>query len=439
MKVVVVGAGRTGKAVARYYKEKGAEVIINDVRNWNELSNEEREEIIRLGSFVGGGHPSELFRMADKVVVSPGVPKGVFTDLSNVIGDIEDAYREVDGKIVGITGTNGKTTTTLLISRMLSHQNFKVFTGGNIGRPYIEAYGSNYDYMVLELSSFQLEWVESFRARIGILLNVSQDHMDRYSSYEEYLRAKLNLFVNQDADDYAIINVEIAGIEGAMKNMRGSILPFSIFRELSEGAFFIPPDEVVLRVDREKRLRVGSDVLFRVLSYENLLAVLLAGSVFNMEPDDVIDVILRFNPPPHRISYVTTKRGMRFYNDSKATNPSAVINAIRILGAPILLLLGGRNKNLNFDELFSSQEFVRKVRKIIAFGEAGPEIAEKSRWFEPIVVPSLRDAVLAVKEVGKEGDNVLLSPGCASFDEFKNYEERGKRFAELIDEVFGDD
>lgn len=436
MKVVVVGAGITGKAVAKYYKKKGAEVVINDVKKINEFSDEERREIMRIGKFIGGGHTPELFVNADKVVVSPGVPKGVLSYQRNVVGDIEDAYREIDGRIIGITGTNGKTITTLFLTHLLTRKGFTVFTGGNVGRPYIDAYGSEYDYIVLELSSFQLEWIESFRPWIGILLNVSQDHMDRYTSYDEYLSAKLNMFVNQGVDDHAIINADIRGIDRLKGMVKSSVLSFSVFRKLKEGVFLVPPNYIVVRVEGEKRFKVGAEVLRKVLSYENLFAVLLVGTIFRIHPEDILEGITEFIPPPHRLSYLTTKCGMRFYDDSKATNPSAVLNALRVLQGPILLLLGGRNKNLDFDELFSSSEFTEKVKKVIAFGEAGEQIAKGIG--ECIVTKNLKEAVLAVKSIGEEGDNVLLSPGCASFDEFMNYEERGRRFAELVEKIFND-
>jgi len=433
MKVVVVGGGKTGISVARFYRKMGHEVIINDIKREEDFSAEEMKNIKMVAEFTGGGHSEELLNSADRIVVSPGVPpasiKKLVKNEKKLKGDIEDAYEWVDGNVIGITGTKGKTSFSMLISRLLEEGGYKVFTGGNIGTPYIEAYGKNYDYIVLELSSFQLEWVEKFRPKVAVLLNLKPDHFDRYKDMNEYFAAKARIFKNQEEEDIAILSADIPCVNAL--RVRSKCFFFSTEKEVERGAYKIS-EKVKVNVRKEKEFLFEKDVLLRVLSWENLLAYLVFSEVFGIKEETYINVLKSFSPPPHRLQKIGKWKGMEFFNDSKSTTPASVMNALKIIDPPIILLMGGRNKNLSFSPL--REEIGKKVKAVLLFGESKEEIKKdiENCGAEIFVADALDEAIQIALKIGREGDKVLFSPGCASFDMFRNYEERGEKFVETV-------
>jgi UDP-N-acetylmuramoylalanine--D-glutamate ligase len=433
MKVVVVGGGKTGISVAKFYRKMGHKVIINDIKREEEFTPEELKNIKAVAEFAGGGHSRELLNSADRIVVSPGVPPGLIKNLvedeEKLKGDIEDAYEWVGGNVIGVTGTKGKTSFSLLISKVLEEEGYKVFTGGNIGTPYIDAYGKNCDYIVLELSSFQLEWVERFHPKIAILLNLKPDHLDRYKDMKEYFSAKVKIFKNQEKGDIAILSAEIPFINTL--HLKSDCFFFSTEREVERGAYKIS-EKVKVNVKKEKEFIFDRDILLRVLSWENLLAYLVFSEAFGIKEETYIKVLKSFTPPPHRLQKIGEWEGIEFFNDSKSTTPASVMNALKILDAPIILIMGGRNKNLSFYEL--REEIGKKAKAVLLFGESKEEIKGeiKNCGAEIFVTNTLEEAVQLAIKIGQKGDRVLFSPGCASFDMFRNYEERGEKFIEAV-------
>jgi len=438
MKVVIVGGGKTGVSVARFYRRMGYEVIINDIKKEEEFSTEEMKKIKEVSEFIGGGHSREIFNFAERIIVSPGVPPSSILkfveDKKKVKGDVEDAYEWVGGNVIGITGTKGKTSFSLLISKVLEEAGYKVFTGGNIGTPYIDAYGKDYDYIVLELSSFQLEWVEKFRPEIAILLNLKPDHLDRYKDMSEYFTAKAKIFKNQEKDDIAIISAEVPFMNDFY--LKSNTFFFSTEKEVDRGAYKIS-DRVVLKVSGVKEFHFDKEVLMRVLSWDNLLAYLIFSEAFGIKEDTYIRVLKSFTPPPHRLQKVGEWKGIEFYNDSKSTTPASVMNALKIIDAPIILIMGGRNKNLSFYDL--REEIRNKAKGVVLFGESREAIRNEIEncGSDVFVVQNLEEAVETAVKIGRKGDRILFSPGCASFDMFRNYEERGERFMEIVKRYTG--
>lgn len=435
MKVLVVGAGKTGLSVARFYRERGDDVVINDIKNEGDFSQEEMEEIKKVAEFRGGGHPEELFRWAERIVVSPGISPSVLPlfkeEREKFKGDVEDAFRWIDGRIIGVTGTKGKTSFCMLLSEVLSAAGFRVFAGGNIGIPYIEARKEDYDWLVLELSSFQLEWIEEFRPRVGILLNLKPDHLDRYANMEEYLYAKMKLFANQREGDTAILSADIP----LLKNFksRAEILWFSREGKVEKGVWK-EGERVFAVISAKKDFTFDRKILRKVLSWENLLAYIAFCESLSIEEKLYLDVLMRFSPPPHRLELVAEWNGIEFYNDSKSTTPFSVMNAIEIIPPPLILIMGGRNKNLSFVEL--RERMPGMVKAVVLFGESRWKIREdiEGSGVPVYVVDGLEEAVKEALKNAEKGDRVVFSPGCASFDMFKNYAERGKKFVEVLKE-----
>lgn len=431
MKVVVVGGGKTGISVAKFYSTMGYEVIINDIKSEKEFPPEEMKKIKEFAEFVGGGHSKEIFEGAERIVVSPGIPPSFIEkfveDKGRLRGDIEDAYEWVDGTIIGVTGTKGKTSFSLLISKLLEEKGYRVFTGGNIGRPYIEAKGGNYDYIVLELSSFQLEWVEKFRPKIAVFLNLKPDHLDRYKDMAEYFSAKAKIFKNQKEGDIGIISADLP----FDFHLKGENYFFSTEKEVKRGAYKIS-EKVILNMAERKEFLFEKNILMRVLSRENLLAYLIFSEVLGIEEELYMKVLKSFTPPPHRLQKVGEWNGIEFYNDSKSTAPSSVMNALKIFDPPIILIMGGRNKNLSFYDL--REEIRNKAKCIILFGESKDEIKKEvgNCGVDTFLVHDLESAVELAMRMGSKGDKVLFSPGCSSFDMFRNYEERGEKFIEIF-------
>ncbi len=444
-KALVLGAGRSGIASSKFLAEHGAVVALHDKRpvdEWPETARSLKES--HNVGLMSDQIPSWLLDQIDLVVISPGVPTNTiparYIDRKDgeVIGEVELAYRFMKGRIVGITGSNGKTTTTTLIGEMLKNAGIETQVGGNIGTPLLSLAESSTEdgWTVVELSSFQLETIKDFRANAAICLNVTPNHLDRYESFTDYAAAKHRIFMNQTADDAAVLNADDEITASWAKGLKASVTMFSVKRELDEG-LFLRGDELVCRANGSEKVlttrdRIGIRGLHNV---ENVLASLAAGLACGASPDSMAETIANFRGVEHRMELVTEIDGVKFYNDSKATSVDATLKALEALSedeGKVILILGGRGKNAPYAPLADLIE--KKVRRLIVLGEDADNIeAQLGTHTEFIRVGSLSEAVKAGLGSAESGDSVLLAPACASFDMFMSFEERGEMFkAEVL-------
>jgi UDP-N-acetylmuramoylalanine--D-glutamate ligase len=354
-----------------------------------------------------------------------------------VIGEVELAYRFLKGRIVGITGSNGKTTTTSLIFELLKNSGIPTQVGGNIGTPLLSLTESSREdgWTVVELSSFQLETIKDFRPNVAVALNVTPNHLDRYDLFSDYAAAKHRLFMNQTADDVAILNADDEITASWANGLKANVVLFSTARELDEGLFLRGRDLVCRANGKEKILTTRDAMNLRGLhNIQNVLAGLAAGLACGAAPDSMRETILNFKAVEHRLEFVTEIEGVKFYNDSKATSVDATLKALEALSeedGEIILILGGRGKNAPYAPLAELIE--SKVRKLVLIGEDADNIESQLKNSAEIIrADSMADAVRKSFENAERGDSVLLAPACASFDMFKSFEERGTVFKEKV-------
>ena len=446
-KALVLGAGKSGVASARFLAERGAVVALHDrkpVEEWTEAALSLKESA-NVGLF-SGQIPSWLLDQVDLVVISPGVPTNTiparYVDRKDgeVIGEVELAFRFMKGRIVGITGSNGKTTTTTLIGELLKDAGIKTQVGGNIGTPLLSLAETSTDesWNVVELSSYQLETIKDFRANVAICLNVTPNHLDRYESFTDYAAAKHRIFMNQTAEDVAILNADDAVTSTWASGLKANTVMFSVKRELNEGLFLRGRELVCRAGDSEKVLTTRDRMAIRGLhNVENVLASLAAGLACGASPDSMADTIANFRGVEHRMELVAEIRGVTFYNDSKATSVDATLKALEALGdneGKTILILGGRGKNAPYAPLADLIE--KNVRKLIVLGEDADKIESQLKPYAEIVrVGSIAEAAVVGFDSAEPGDAVLLAPACASFDMFKSFEERGEVFKAAVEEL----
>ncbi len=445
--VVVVGLARTGMATARFLMAQGARVTLTD-----------RREADGLGSLVAqarelgvglelGGHPDALFEAARLIVLSPGVPhtlapfrraraRGV-----EVIGEVELASRFIATPMVAVTGTNGKTTTTELLGHMLAASGKKVFVGGNIGNPLIEVAGrdTNLELIVVELSSFQLDTIATMRPRVGVLLNITPDHLDRYADIQAYADSKGRIFENQGDDDVAVCNGNDPLAMAQCRKAAGRVLKFYTRPpengHSGSGAIVTPRQVAVCPPGMSPaRIDLSRTALLGPHNRENIAAAALAALAAGGTLEGVQKAVDAFQGLAHRLEPVGTVRQVRFVNDSKATNVDAARRALECFGRPVVMIMGGRNKGYDFADL---RETVRRhVKKLIVIGEAGDEIMAALGAAPAGGAQKAVDMDQAVREAyaaAEAGDTVLLSPACASFDMFGSYAERGEAFRRMVE------
>lgn len=461
-KILVVGLGATGVATATFLVKRGAVVTATDSAPEAELRPEAlalREKGVRLE--LGGNRPRS-FETADLVVISPGVPHGAAPlDRSRelgipVLGEVELAARFIEQPIVAITGTNGKTTTTTLVGEMLKRSGMDVFVGGNIGTPLISYVDSDQKtgVVVAEISSFQLDTIERFRPKVAVLLNIAEDHLDRYPDLDAYIRSKGRIFENQGSADFAVLNGADSRVAELSKNVVSQKLFFGragfITQQAgAEGA--VVTDEAIVFNTRLWRPEEHSDTaktkdeaeavvpcaaikLFGRHNIENAAAAALAALAAGGRLSAVRDTLQQFGGLPHRLEFVAAIAGVRYYDDSKATNIDAVLRAIECFSAPVVLLLGGRNKRGEFRLLKESLR--RRVKQVVLFGEAGDEIAAALDGAATAShAGSMAEVVATASRIASAGDVVLLSPGCASFDMYENYARRGEDFRRNVEKL----
>ena len=448
-KVLIIGAARSGIACAKFLKERGATVALNDMKPFDEWSTEAIQLKDTGVGCMAGDLPMWLLDQLELIVLSPGVPSKKNIPVryaeragAEVIGEIELAARYLRGRLIAITGSNGKTTTTTLIGEILKDAGFFVQVGGNIGTPLISLVETSRDdgWTVAEVSSFQLETIVGFHPNVALALNVTPNHMDRYESLTDYAAAKQRLFHNQTAEDVAILNADDEIVSSWAQTLRAHVVTFSVSRELEEGLFLRAGRELVARArDGAERVLVTRDEMqLRGLhNVENVLAALAAGLACGVAPESLRATVRRFTPVEHRLEYVTEIGGVKFYNDSKATSVDATRKALEAFAheaGKIVLILGGRGKRAPYAPL---APLIRdNVRKLILIGEDAPIIERELQDAAPAErAADMRDGVRRAYEAASAGDIVLLAPACASFDMFKSFEHRGEVFKEAVREV----
>jgi UDP-N-acetylmuramoylalanine--D-glutamate ligase len=438
-KTLVLGAGKSGVMSAEFLVERGAVVALHDKKPIKDWTDEARSLKNKKIGLIDGQIPSWLLDQIDLVVISPGIPTGVIPARyverkgSEVIGEVELGFRFIKGRIVGITGSNGKTTTTTLIGELLKNAGIPVQIGGNIGTPLVSLAESSREdgWTVVELSSFQLETIKDFHSNVAVALNVTPNHLDRYDFFSDYAAAKHRLFINQTADDVAILNADDEITLSWAKGLKANITFFSVKKELDEGLFLRGRDLICRAGGKEKVLTTRDDIFLRGLhNVENVLASLAAGLACGASLDSMRETVKNFKGVEHRIEFVAEIEGVKFFNDSKATSVDASAKALEALSdgdGKIILILGGRGKNAPYQPLV--RLIKENVRALVLIGEDAENIENQLKNHAKITrADSMPDAVRKSFESAENGDAVLLAPACASFDMFRSFEERGMVF-----------
>jgi len=443
-KALVLGAARSGIASAQFLAERGAVVALHDKKPVEDWSEEARSLKPKYNvGLLSGDIPSWLLDQIDLVVISPGVPSKVvparYVDRKDgeVIGEVELAYRFLKGRLVGITGSNGKTTTTTLVGEILKDGGLHTQVGGNIGLPLLELAASSTDdgWTVAELSSFQLETIKDLRPNVAVCLNVTPNHLDRYVGFQDYAAAKHRIFMNQGPDDLAVLSADNDVTYSWRNGLRATVSLFSVTRELEDGLFLRGRDLVCRSGGKERVLTTRNEIFLRGLhNVENVLAALAVGLACGVSPDSMRETVRDFKGVEHRIEFVDEIDGVRFYNDSKATSVDAAVKAMEAVGGSegkVILILGGRGKNAPYSPLASLLEEHGKA--IVLIGEDADNIEKQLGSFADVIrAASMQDAVERSFEAARRGDTVLLAPACASFDMFTSFEERGRVFKDAV-------
>jgi UDP-N-acetylmuramoylalanine--D-glutamate ligase len=439
-KVLVVGMAKTGLAAAQLLLKAGAKVVVADSNSDKPIVKENAEKLKQMGVTIElGAHTPNTFLNADLIVVSPGVPHTIppiINAIQNsipVIGETELAYRVIDIPIIAITGTNGKTTTTELIGDMLKHSGKRVFVGGNIGTPFSELFLSNqvYDIAVLEISSFQLDTIDTFCSNVAILLNITEDHLNRYTDMAQYAESKFKIFMNQQSDHKAILN----GLDHYC-NDNFSKIPGKIYWLDGDHPQAVYCNKNVIQTPNHSSFDITRSPLTGHHNRQNIAAAILASQFMGGTDDGIQASINTFKGLPHRLEYVDTINGISFYNDSKATNVDASLKALNCFNSPVHLILGGLDKGGDYSRLVPMLK--QTVRECILIGQARTIIEKTLKSFKSINhIPihfseTLEDAVKQAYTRAHVDETILLSPACASFDMFDSYNHRGEIFKQTV-------
>lgn len=442
-KVLVFGSGISGIGAVKLLEDHGAEVVLYD---GNESLDQAslREQLGEKTTIVLGEFPEHLLEELELVVLSPGVPTDLPVILAmkehgiQVIGEVELAYAFGKGDVLAITGTNGKTTTTSLLGEIMKCHQEEVFVVGNIGNPYTIAAGqmTERSVAVAEMSSFQLESIETFRPKVSAILNFTPDHLNRHHTMEAYVEAKKQIAKNQTAEDYCVLNYEDERTKAFGEEVKAQVLYFSSAHKLERGIYlddgkmiYKNPEEVIV-------CHVDELQILGIHNYENVMAAVAMAAVYGVPMDTIRKAILAFKGVEHRIEYVTEKDGVVYYNDSKGTNPDAAIKGIQAMNRKTVLIGGGYDKNSEYTEWI--QAFDGKVKQLILIGATREKIAqdaEKCGFHDYIFADTFEEAVLLAAKTAKSGEAVLLSPACASWGMFPNYEVRGEKFKEIVNSL----
>ena len=446
-KVLVVGLGKSGLAAALFLRRKGAQVTVSDVRSAEALAKD-IPALLDEGIMVeAGGHGLLTFRRQDLIVVSPGVPLDTpeLVQVRNfglpVIGELELAARFLQGKMAAITGSNGKTTTTTLLGEILKEAGLPTLVGGNIGVPVVALIeeSTRDTWSVLEVSSFQLESTVEFHPQIAVILNITPDHLDRHGSFENYARAKERIFAAQDENDFVVLNADNTRAAEAATRAKARVYWFSVEHSVDRGAwlrngFVVYRAATDAEIDQIMPLSVIP--LKGTHNVENVLAAVVAARLAGVGPEASRRAVEKFQAVEHRLEYVATVNGVQFYNDSKATNVDATAKAVAAFSSGIHLILGGKDKGSDYTLL--SQLLRERVSAVYTIGSAAAKIESQLRGVVSIhSCETLEKAVSAAASAARPGEVVLLAPACSSFDQFENYEHRGRVFKELVSERRG--
>jgi UDP-N-acetylmuramoylalanine--D-glutamate ligase len=446
-RAVVVGMAMTGMAAAEFLVKRGAEVVVSDMKTEGGLGTAP-ERLRSLGVEVElGGHSRETFLSGDLIVLSPGVDPAL-SPLAQardkgipLVSEVELASWFLKPPLIAITGTNGKSTTTSLIGHILSAWGKRVFVGGNIGVP-LTAYllrGEETDYIVAEISSFQLETISSFRPWIALLLNLGEDHLTRHPTLSSYAEAKARIFVNQGPQDWAVVNVDDAIVQSLTPRIKAQLLPFSRKGNGGRGVWLEAKDTIVYRNEGKKeRFALDKVKIKGMHNRENIMAAVGAAKVCGVPHDMIQEALTSFAGLEHRLELVGTWRGVSAYNDSKATNVASTLTALQSLDGPIILLAGGRDKGGDYTPLRGPLK--ERVKALILMGEAK---AKMEAAFQDVTavyaVGGMEEGVRLAWRLAKPGDAILLSPACSSFDMFQDYQDRGRAFKGLVRTLAGGD
>jgi UDP-N-acetylmuramoylalanine--D-glutamate ligase len=441
-KVLVVGLGRSGMSAARFLRGQGARVTVSDSRSAAALAKD-IPELLEAGIMVeSGGHGLLTFRRQDLIVISPGVPldtpevKQVAALGTPVIGELELAFRFLQGKVVAITGSNGKTTTTTLVGKIFEDAGLPTQVGGNIGLPVVELIGadSGETWDVLEVSSFQLETVDEFKPKIAAVLNLTPDHLDRHGTFANYAAAKKRITENQTSDDFLVLNAEDKETQMFAAKTKAQIFWFSGRRPIKQGAFVHGESVVWMPSEGGKAepvMPVAEIPLKGAHNVENVLAAVTIARLAGISSESIRKTVGEFKAVEHRLELVKTINGVEFYNDSKATNVDATMKALASFSKGVHLILGGKDKDSDYSLL--SDLIRERVNFVYTIGSAAEKIERQLAGVAKIEsAGTLEVAVARAKERALPGDVVLLAPACSSFDQFENYEHRGREFRRLV-------
>ncbi|WP_332027757.1 UDP-N-acetylmuramoyl-L-alanine--D-glutamate ligase, partial [Kaistella sp.] len=439
MKIVVLGGGESGFGAAYLAKKKGLEVFLSDK---GLIKEDYKKLLLDAGiEYEEGKHDEDRILAADWIIKSPGIPKKaeIISKINKkeirLSSEIEFASEFTDAKIIAITGSNGKTTTTSLIYHILKNDDLKVGLGGNIGKSFAKQVADeNFDYYVLEVSSFQLDDIQNFRPYISLLLNLSQDHLDQYNyNYEEYALAKFRIAENQENDNFFIYNKDDEMSMNLLEKLeiKAKMIPFSLKEKLKEGGY-LTENKMVVKLHDEFSMKIDELALVGNHNVANSLAASIAGKILKISNESIRNSLTTFQAVEHRLEQVAEINGVRFINDSKATNVNATYYALESMKQPTVWIVGGTDKGNDYTEI---EDLVkRKVKAIVCLGLDNQKIIDFFKEKKELIysTSSMEDAVKTAKSLSKSGDTVLLSPCCASFDLFENYEDRGNKFKKEV-------
>lgn len=438
-KILIVGLARTGVSVARFLAERGAAVTVTDMKDESALAQYIKKLSDLEISYELGGHDEQTFLSSGMIVVSPGVPMDIAPLVLArklgrlIVSEIELAGNFIDAPVVAITGTNGKTTTTTLTGDIFRGCGYKAFVGGNIGKPLIDQVtsGEVVDFVVAEISSFQLEAIHKFHPRVAVLLNITEDHLDRYATYQEYIDAKARIFENQTIEDFAVLNMDDPIVASYSGRIKARVVPMSQQKVLEQGIYY--KDEFITFVWEGMResFPTASFKLKGVHNIENIMAALASSLLMGCDSRSALAVVENFTGLHHRMELVGVVNDVAYYNDSKGTNVGSVVKSLESFSGNVTLIAGGKDKGGDYLPLAALVK--ERVKHLILLGEARQRIYDSlGSLTDTHLVDSLEEAVFAAERLTAPGGIVLFSPACSSFDMFRNYEERGDLFASLV-------
>ena len=441
--ILLVGLAKTGISTIKHLNKLGAKVVVNDIKDKDKLKGilDELSDLNNV-EYILGYHPENVDDI-DMAVVSPGVPLDLPFILKlkskniEIIGEVELAYRlSQNPMFIGITGTNGKTTTTSLVGEIFKKANIDTYIVGNIGNPVIDTVDTANENSVLvtELSSFQLESIDTFKPHVSAILNFTEDHLNRHHTMEAYMEAKARIFKNQDEKDFCILNYDDKDVKSLSDNVKAKKIFFSRKKSLDCGIYLDEDNNIIINIDKKIKL-LNKDELSLPGNHnlENCMAAAAIAYVSNIDIDVIREVLKTFAGVEHRQEFVRNLNGIMFVNDSKATNPDSSIKAIESYNRPIILIAGGMDKQSSFDEFLDVAK--ENVYALVLLGETAQRIKEcaQNKGFDNItVVKDMKEAVNASYQIAKDGDVVLLSPACASWDMYKSFEVRGIDFKDNV-------